>query len=168
MSQLSLQAREWVTALNLRQHPEGGYFAEVYRADGCIPRNILPGHQGDRPFMTSIYFMLPSGTVSRFHRLKSDEVWYHHAGGSLTIHQLDVEGNYLTLRLGAALARGECLQAVVRAGTWFGATADTDEAALVGCAVAPGFDFADFELADRQNMLADFSQHHEIIRRLSA
>lgn len=164
---LSEQAKKWVEELGMQQHPEGGWFAEVYRSAGFITQQALPGHKGARPYMTSIYFMLPPGEISRFHRLKSDEIWYFHAGGSLVIHQIDSEGRYFAAKLGQNIAAGEQMQVIVQAGSWFGAETTSSEAALVGCAVAPGFDFADFELADRQVLLAGFGAHAAIIERLT-
>lgn len=164
---LSSQAAGWVKNLGLQRHPEGGYFAEVYRADGLISGSALPEHGGDRPYLTSIYFMLPPGDLSRFHRLKSDEIWYHHCGGRLCIHQIDPQGWHSVFRLGKDLAAGDSLQVVIKAGCWFGAVVDGDEEALVGCAVAPGFDFADFELAVRAQLLAQYPQHEKIINRMA-
>ena len=164
---LSQLAKDWINNLGLQRHPEGGYFAEVYRSEGGITGEVLPEHGGSRPFLTSIYFMLAPHDVSRFHRLKSDEIWYHHAGGSLNIHQIDPAGRHSVFALGPALAAGQRLQVVIRAGCWFGAAADDGEAALVGCAVAPGFDFADFELAERAKMLAQYPQFEQIIIRLT-
>jgi len=151
----------------MQRHPEGGWYSEVYRSSGIFRGTALPEHNGDRPFMTSIYFMLQSGDVSRLHRLKSDEIWYHHAGGGLTVHQISADGKYHAVQLGQNLAAGERLQVVVQAGTWFGATLNAEEAALVGCAVAPGFDFADFELAKRKALIAQFPQHEAMINRLT-
>lgn len=166
-SGLSQQARDWIRALDLQRHPEGGYFAEVYRAIGVIPGRVLLEHGGDRPYLTSIYFMLPPGDLSRLHRLKSDEIWYHHCGGSLSIHQIDPQGSHSVFRLGNNLAAGDSLQVIIKAGCWFGAVVDGDQEALVGCAVAPGFDFADFELAVRAELLAQYPQHEKIINRLA-
>ncbi len=167
MQKLLPQAEEWIKNLNLQRHPEGGWFAEVYRAPGHIPESALHNHGGDRPYMTSIYFMLAAGEVSRLHRLKSDEIWYHHAGGSLTVHQIAENGYYSAVSLGADLGTGQQFQLVVKAGVWFGATVEGYDTALVGCAVAPGFDFADFELGSRVSLLASFPQHYEIISRLT-
>ena len=166
-SGLSELAAGWLKSLALCRHPEGGYYAEVYRADGLIPGATLPDHGGSRPYLTSIYFMLTPGDPSRLHRLKSDEIWYHHCGGSLNIHQIDPQGNHSVFRIGNDLGAGDRLQVVIRAGCWFGAVVDGKEAALVGCAVAPGFDFADFELADRAQLLAQYPQHEKIINRLA-
>lgn len=167
MKRLTTPAEEWIKRLELQRHPEGGWFAEVYQAAGTIGKASLPGHTGDRPFMTSIYFMLAPGEVSRLHRLKSDEIWYHHAGGSLTVHQIDTDGHYSAVSLGSDSDAGQQFQLIVTAGTWFGATVNGSDAALVGCAVAPGFDFADFELGNRTALLAAFPQHREIVEFLT-
>jgi predicted cupin superfamily sugar epimerase len=164
---LSQQAGEWVRNFGLIPHPEGGFFSEVYRSEGSIPAVVLPAHGGERSFMSSIYFMLPPGDVSRFHRLKSDEIWYHHAGGCLSIHQIDHEGRHSVFKLGRNVAAGERLQVVVKAGNWFGAVIDAGEEALVGCAVAPGFDYCDFELASQLHLLEKYPQHESIISRLT-
>ncbi len=157
----------WKQKLGLERHPEGGWFAEVYRSNGTIAGETLPDHAGARPFITSIYFMLAAGEVSRFHRLKSDEIWYYHAGGSLTIHQIDKNGKYTHAILGQNVTVGENLQVIVPAGVWFGATLKDGDATLVSCAVAPGFDFADFELAERRSLIAAFPQHAALIESLT-
>jgi predicted cupin superfamily sugar epimerase len=164
---IKINAGELRRCLQLQAHPEGGYYAEVYRSEGLIPALALTqSHGGFRPFMTSIYFLLEPGQVSKLHRLKSDEIWYYHAGSPLTIHLLgDVCHR---LQLGPDPAAGQLFQRVVPAGTWFGATVDDDsEPSLVGCAVAPGFDFADFELAQQNQLLQQFPQHEKIIRQLT-
>lgn len=164
---IKINAGELRRHLQLQAHPEGGYYSEVYRSEGLIPALALTqSHCGFRPFMTSIYFLLEPGQVSKLHRLKSDEIWYFHAGSPLTIHLL---GNvYHRLQLGPDFCAGQLFQRVVPAGTWFGATVDADnEPSLVGCAVAPGFDFADFELGQQNQLLQQFPQHEKIIRQLT-
>ncbi|BAC08382.1 cupin domain-containing protein [Thermosynechococcus vestitus] len=163
-------AKAWIEALGLQPHPEGGYFREVYRSAGSIPRAVLPsGFQGgDRPYCTSIYFLLPSTACSRLHRIASDELWHFYTGSSLRIHVILPTGEYQALRLGINLDQGEQLQQVVPAGAWFGATVDApDSFSLVGCTVAPGFDFRDFELGDRQQLQQQFPQHQRLIERLT-
>jgi predicted cupin superfamily sugar epimerase len=160
-------AEEWKNSLGLIKHPEGGWFAEVYRSEGLIDKALLKGHGDARPFMTSIYFMLAPGEVSRLHRLKSDEIWYHHAGASLVVHQISEAGDYFSVCLGSDCAAGQQFQLIVKAGVWFGATVNGDEPALVGCAVAPGFDFADFELGRRAELLARFPRQQQIIELLT-
>jgi predicted cupin superfamily sugar epimerase len=159
----------WIAKLSLVKHPEGGHFREVYRSSESTPHEALPPRfSGSRAFSTSIYFLLQSHEVSRFHRIKSDEVWHFYAGSSLMLHVIDGEGAYSQIELGSDLERGESLQAVVPAGCWFGATVNQQNTfTLVGCTVAPGFDFADFEIAKRDELLAMFPQHSAIIKQLT-
>jgi len=163
-------ARRWIAALGLAPHPEGGFYRETYRAAGRIGKAGLPArYGGPRAYATLIYFLLRRGDVSRLHRLRSDEIWHFYAGGRLTLHLIDPRGRYRRIRLGPNPGRGERFQAVVPAGTWFGATVDAPAAyALVGCTVAPGFEFADFELGGRAGLLRRFPAHRRIIERLTA
>jgi len=157
-------ASYWVKKLGLIKHPEGGYYRETYRSAELISQQGLPAQfSGTRAFSTAIYYLLPSNEISSLHRIKSDEVWHFYAGSQLTIHVIDEKGAYAQIKLG-----DDCFQAVVHAGCWFGATVDEPQSyALVGCTVAPGFDFADFEMAKRADLLAHYPQHHAIIERLT-
>ncbi|PLX98044.1 MAG: hypothetical protein C0623_13985 [Desulfuromonas sp.] len=158
-----------ISSLNLISHPEGGWYRETWRAAETIPAAGLPERfAGERSFATSIYFLLTSDTFSALHRIKSDEQWHFYSGSGLTIHVIHPDGQYEQLRLGADLESGESYQTVVPHSCWFGATVDVpDSYALVGCTVAPGFDFADFELADRALLLREFPPHEELITRLT-
>jgi predicted cupin superfamily sugar epimerase len=130
--------------LRLQPHPEGGHYAEVYRSDLEVS---LQGFDGPRNLCTSIFFLLESGDISALHRIKSDELWYHHDGGILEIIEIDEAGNEIITRLGKSIHDGCRLQHVVKAGRWFGARPSAEsEFCLVGCQVSPGFDFRDFEL----------------------
>lgn len=162
-------ARDIISSLGLARHPEGGWFRETYRAAEMIPAAALPDrYDGDRSFCTSIYFLLEKGDVSALHRIRSDELWHFHAGGSLTIHLFSRDGAYGVQRLGGDPAAGESFQAVVPAGCWFGAEVTGEgDFSLVGCTVAPGFDFADFEMADRDSFLLQFPSHADLVRRLT-
>lgn len=149
----------WIETLHLENHPEGGYFHEILRSDVLY---------NDHPLYTSIYFLLDTLSPSHFHRLSSDEVWYYHAGHPLTIHELHPDGRYTQQHLGSDIEQGQQLQAVVRSGTIFGSTCDTPESyALVGCMVAPGFDFKDFELFSEDTLLDLYPEHAAIIKRLA-
>ncbi len=169
MSSKNITADDWITALNMQAHPEGGYFAETYRSAQFIARQALPAHYaGDRIFSTAIYFLLKSGQVSRLHRLKSDEIWHWYAGSTATIHILYADGTYVGIQLGQSPMDGALPQAVVPAGVWFGVTVGAaDSYTLCGCTVSPGFDFADFELADRAILLAQYQQHQALIAMLT-
>lgn len=156
------EATAWIAALGLLPHPEGGHYRETYRADLDVARG-----PDRRSAATAIYYMLAHGERSRLHRIRSDELWHHHAGAGLTVHVLDDAGHHV-LPLGLDLAAGERPQRLVRAGAWFGATLDRPGGyALVGCTVAPGFDFADLEFADRDRLTRAHPQHAAIIARLT-
>jgi predicted cupin superfamily sugar epimerase len=161
-------AAYWIDHLDLKPHPEGGFYKESYRATENIPVAALPGRfKGTRSFSTAIYFLLRTQDKSLFHRIKSDELWHFHAGSTLAIYVLSETG--LTVhKLGSRLEEGDTLQVVVPANTWFGAKViDGNAYTLAGCTVAPGFDFQDFEMATTSQLLNDFPKHHEIIRQLT-
>lgn len=159
---------EWVDALHMQAHPEGGYYAEVYRSQGQIPQNALPEQfSGPRNYGTSIYFLLGPEDHSAFHRLQADEIWHFYAGGRLEVYVIHPNGNLQTLVLGNASEKGEVFQAVVPAGTWFAAQPVAGTYSLVGCTMAPGFDFEDFELAAKDDLSQEYPQHADLIARLS-
>lgn len=134
----------------MQPHPEGGFFKECYRSPELIPRDALPARfGGSRCFSTSIYYLLPSGSVSRLHRIASDEIWHFYLGGPLELLQISSGGKIGKIILGQDVEKGQTLQHVVPAGYWFGARpAEGSLLSFVGCTVAPGFDFADFEVLD--------------------
>lgn len=159
---LQEEIKEIVQQLNLVPHPEGGYYSEVYRSEENIPGK-------DRQLMTSIYFLLTSDNVSNFHRIKSDELWFHHKGSPITVHTLDEENGHQKIKVGSNMNEGEVPQALVKKEVIFGSSVDEENGyALVSCVVAPGFDFADFELFNRSELLTQFPEHNEIITRLTA
>lgn len=162
-------AQQWIDALQLGPHPEGGWYREVYRAEETISRESLPSRfSSDRRFSTAIYFLLQGGEFSAFHRIRQDELWHFYDGTSLTIHQIDPAGQYTAAPLGRDLAAGERPLVVAPAGWLFGATLnEADSFALVGCTVAPGFDFADFEMPSRGQLLRRYPRHRAIIERLT-
>lgn len=163
-----MTANQYVKHLQLQPHPEGGYYKENYRSDGTITAACLPNNfDGDRSFSTAIYFLLQEGDFSAFHCIKSDECWHFYEGGTLLIHVLHQNGYYKLQRLGRNIQEGEVLQYVVPAGAWFASEpAVSSFFTLVGCTVAPGFDFADFEIANKENLLQHFPQHELLINRL--
>ena len=162
-------ASYWVEQLGLARHPEGGWFRESYRSSELIPCNALPDRFDEqRCFSTTIYFLLEGSDISALHRLKSDEIWHFYEGASLAVQVIEPEGRHYTLQLGRDLEGGEQLQAVVPAGCWFGAElSGSGEYALVGCSVAPGFDFNDFEMASGEELLLLFPQHETLIKRMT-
>jgi len=164
---LAKDAQYWIHHLGLSPHPEGGYYRVTYKSDLTIVRSALPSsYQGDRSASTAIYFLLDEGNFSAFHRIASDEVWHFYAGSSLVVYVIDPEGNYSELHLGSD--EGEEFQAVVKAGCWFASRVrDAAGFALVGCTVAPGFDFADFELGVRSELIRAFPAHRKLIEELT-
>ena len=139
-----MTSSDYIKHLQLKIHPEGGYYAEVYRNS---QQYLFPGFDAERNIATSIYFLLEAGQTSALHRIKSDEIWYYHDGEGLEIIELDEKGNEIITALGKNIASGEVLQHVVIAGRWFGARLKQNaNFCLVGCQVSPGFDFRDFEL----------------------
>jgi predicted cupin superfamily sugar epimerase len=159
----------WIEKLQLEVHPEGGYFRQSYKADMVVARAALPaGFAGDRAVSTAIYFLLEGENFSVFHRLRADEVWHFYAGEPLVVHVIEPEGKYSRILLGRDLEAGQVLQAVVRAGCWFAShVADWNSFAVVGCTVAPGFEFEDFEMGKRGELAARYPQHEELIERLT-
>ena len=168
--------QELVDRLELRPHPEGGFYAETFRDELSVstsrPKLGAGGSSTEpRAASTAIYFLLPAGKVSRLHRIRSAEVWHAYLGaGTLVVVQLNASGVTRT-RLGKDVLGRERLQHVVPAGSWFGAYiedhGDASAYALVGCTVAPGFDFADFEMAKRSDLLARFPNERDVIVKLT-
>jgi uncharacterized protein len=148
-----------IAALALRPHPEGGFFAETYR---CAR------HAGDRSLSTAIYFLLTAENPSRIHRVASDEVWHFYRGDPLEMLQLHPDGSSAVLEIGPNVATGQRPQVLVRAGVWQGVrVAAGGRYALVGATVTPGFDFADFEMGDRDELSAVYPARVTLIGALT-
>jgi predicted cupin superfamily sugar epimerase len=155
--------------LQLNPHPEGGYFRETYRSEGMISREELGKRfSGKRNFSTSIYFLLTSESFSAFHRIVQDEAWHFYDGSPLFLHMISPKGEYTKVIIGRNFENGEIPQFVVPGGTWFAAeVGHKDSFSLLGCTVAPGFDFADFEMGGRDELTRLFPELMEIIFKLS-
>ncbi|WP_206998338.1 cupin domain-containing protein [Trinickia mobilis] len=185
MNSASHAKHHLIERFGLIPHPEGGHYRETHRDPARVAR-ITGTSDGERSGATDasrcastcIYYMLCDGAYSAWHRIRSDEVWHFYAGDPLDVHVLDAAGQLVTHRLGNALVRDDAVfQAVVPAGCWFAAQcpALADQAdlagaagfALVGCTVAPGFEFSEFELADAEALAAAHPSHAELIRRLA-
>lgn len=163
-----LNAAYYVEKFGMLPHPEGGWYKETYRSSESLAAQYLPERfGGSRSFSTGIYFLLESGQYSAFHRIKSDEMWHFYAGGALHVFVIHTDGNGELITLGNNTAAGEVFQAVVPAGCWFASRpAKSNSFSLVGCTVAPGFDFADFEMAEKGMLLPEFPQHKQWIEQL--
>jgi predicted cupin superfamily sugar epimerase len=152
-----------IDKFEMQSHPEGGFYKETYRSNANLNTEF-----GSRSLCTGIYFLLPRGHVSHFHKIKSDEMWHFYGGDSLTIVEIDENGNLLRTKLGTNLEKGEIPQYVVKANRWFGSFPSEDsEYSFVGCTVSFGFDFEDFELANKESLLKLYPVHHEMISKLT-
>ena len=162
---MSDRAADLIATLGLRPHPERGFFVETYRAASHV---LAPTHEGERSASTAIYFLVTARQpVTSLHRLKSDEVFHLYEGGPLEILRLLPDGQWDVVRLGLDVVAGERPQVVVPAGTWFGTELDASAShCLVGCTVAPGFEFADFELAEGPELEARYPTAAFRIRRM--
>jgi uncharacterized protein len=157
-----LTAERIIGMLELKPHPEGGFYRETYRGA------LLPGSNPPRAASTAIYYLLIPGAVSRFHRLSCDEVLHFYLGDPVTWVLLEGGGGPRKVRLGPSLEKGERLQCVVPAGTWFGGYLEEGgKYALMGTTVAPGFEFGDFVLGRRDELLAGFPPAEAEINRLT-
>ncbi len=161
-------SKEIINTLELTPHPEGGYFKEIYRSKGVIKNESLAYlTEGTRNYSTSIYFLLDQMDFSAFHRIKQDEVWHFYLGSTLLLHTINPKGEYACIRIGNNITDGEVLQYVVPAGTWFASEIENkNEYALCGCTVSPGFDFNDFEMPGKNQLIKMFPLHEGIINRL--
>jgi len=162
-------AQTYIDALQMEAHPEGGYFKETYRSHHLMD---VPQADGgttvQRNVSTGIYFLLEKSNFSAFHKIQSDEMWHFYAGHALEVLELNEIGELCCTRLGSNILGGEVHQHVVPANTWFASrVAAGGSFSLVGCTVAPGFDFADFCLADRAMLVAVFPQHSKTIAELT-
>jgi len=159
-----------IRLLDLQPHPaEGGYFIETYRADETLSAAALPGrYGGQRAHGTAIYYLLKDDNVSAMHRLASDEVFHFYLGDAVEMLHLYADGHAASVVLGRDLDAGERPQAVVPRGIWQGARLRPGgRFALMGTTVAPGFDFADFELGERGALTAAYPAHAEMIAALT-
>ena len=155
-----------VDRLELKPHPEGGFYKQTYRDDGLV--ESYRGIDLDKPHAssTAIYFLMTEGNFSALHRLKQDEVWHFYEGSALSVHIIKTDGTHQEIRIGRDLKAGEVYQAVVKRGDIFGSCVDSGYA-LVGCTVAPGFEFEDFELLQKADLIQAYPMHRELIEKLT-
>ncbi|GKX31006.1 cupin [Vallitalea longa] len=152
-------AEYFIDKLELIPHVEGGYYRELYKNTK---------QTSDRSLSTTIYYLLKSGQVSKFHKLTSDEIWFYHYGAPLTIHMITSNGEYCNSILGLDIEKNQQPQIIVPAGTIFGAEiTDNDTFGLVSCMVSPGFDFNDFHMYTSDELIEEYPMHENIIRTLN-
>jgi uncharacterized protein len=159
-----------IKQLALQPHPEGGFYRETYRCDESLAADALPPRYGkNRSLSTCIYYLLTPGNFSMLHRLRSDEIFHFYLGDPVTMLQLHPDGRGQTIALGQDIAAGQQLQVVVPKNLWQGMFLNDGGAfALLGTTVAPGFDFDDFEVAPRADLIRQYPAHTALIERLTA
>ncbi len=164
-----MKINDIIEKFDLNQHPEGGYFKETYRSSGSIAHeNLSADFTGDRNYSTGIYFLLTSDSFSAFHKINQDEMWHFYLGTTLKLHMISPEGEYSYVLIGNNIIDNEVPQFVVPAQFWFAAEVlEENSYAFTGCTVAPGFDFKDFVLPVRKELIDLFPQHEEIITKLT-
>lgn len=150
---------------------EGGFYRETYRSE-FFTTHSSTRREGSRSYIRSsvslIYYLLDGMGFSAFHRLKSDEIWHFYRGSPVTIYFIDNMGHLTKIRLGNDISYGHQCHAIIRAGLWFGAKVDDSTSyALIGCTVSPGFDYQDFELGSRIELIRMFPKHKAIILSLT-
>ncbi len=163
-------ADDLIRRLDLRAHPkEGGFFRETYRSAETLPSSALPRRYGaERSASTAIYYLLRPGTFSALHRLQSDEIFHFYAGSPVRMLQLFPDGTGRAIVLGPDVLAGQQPQVIVPRGVWQGSLLEPGgDHALLGCTVAPGFDYADYEHGDRAALLAQYPDHRDLILRLT-
>ncbi len=155
-------ASYWIGYLQLQPHPEGGYYKEVFRSDHQVIRQSSPGI---RQACTSIYYLLEGTDYSGFHRLASDEIWYFHKGSPLLLHVINEVSIHCTFELSDTSSGN--LSIVIKAGLWFAAEIPSEAGyTLASCAVAPGFEFSEFEMAKKKELTVLYPQHSDIFDKL--
>lgn len=157
---MNTHAQQYIEQLKLEPHPEGGFYKRIYESP-----LLCQTPAGERPLSTSIHYLLESGDFSAWHRIKSDELWYFNDGDHLNIHTLSQSGQLTTHTLG----KGQKISVCITANTWFCAELASHPAgafSLMSCMVSPGFDFEDFELGNREDLVTIYPQHRDIICRL--
>ena len=159
------KSKQWISKLNLQPHPEGGFYSEVYRSDEIIESSFLSKrYSGSRSISTSIYFLLNGNQFSAFHKIKSDEIWHFYDGSAIMLYLISDDGKLEIRKLGINIGKNEFPQILIPQNTWFAAEPiEKDGFTLVGCTVAPGFDFNDFELGKRKDLIRIFPQHQDFI-----
>ena len=155
--------------LNLVKHPEGGYYTEIYRSTDKINKEHLPDRfNSSRAFNTAIYFLLTNDDFSSFHKLKADEIWHFYSGSPLILYEIDNDSILHKSVLSSDMTEDTTFTKVVKAGNWLAAeVTQKDSYSLVGCTVSPGFEFDDFELAKREELISLHPQHRNIIEKLT-
>ena len=161
------KAKKYIKQLQLKKHPEGGYFKEIYRSGEMIlPEHLPKRYRSSRNFSTSIYFLLGGKQISTFHLLQSDELWHFYDGSSVILYVINQKGELSIKKLGK---KKDCeLQLTIEKQNWFAAELEDKKSfSLFGCTVSPGFEFEDFKMGRRDELIKNFPLHSDLIKRLT-
>lgn len=160
-----MEVKHLIETLELLRHPEGGYYKETYRSESL---SDFDGFDGKRNYSTGIYFLIENDNFSALHRIKSDEMWHFYGGDPLEVIEITLAGTLKKTLIGNNISAGEVPQYVVPKHHWFGSRVKSGgKHSFVGCTVAPGFDFKDFEMAERKALSEEFPQHKSIIHEMT-
>ena len=164
-----MNAHEIIKLLGLEPHAEGGFYKETCRSDEKIPHHALPArYQVDKHLYTAIYYLLTPDTISALHRIQTDELFHFYLGDPVSMLWLCPDGCAETKILGNDIAAGQLLQCLVPKGVWQGmCLVEGGRFALMGTTMAPGFDFHDFELGNRGDLIKNYPHHAHLIERFT-
>jgi len=164
---MNLKAKQYIKKLKLKKHPEGGYFKEIYRSGEIILGEHLPKRfKSSRNFSTSIYFLLEEKQFSNFHLLKSDELWHFYDGCDVIIYIINDKGKLSIEKIGRG--KNHKFQIIIGKNNWFAAElSDKKSFALVGCTVSPGFEFEDFVMGNRGELIKQFPKYQRVIEKFT-
>lgn len=151
-------ARYWIKKLNLKPHPEGGYYRETYKSDVFLTKKNSQKHHA-----SLIYFLLKNNDISAFHKLTSDEIWLYHSGCSATIFMINLKGQLSIKKIGGDLENDENLLVTIPKNTWFAAKLNNkQDFCLMSCMVSPAFEWTGFELGKIEKLVAEYPIHKEL------
>lgn len=164
-----MTATQIIEMFNLQPHPEGGYYKRIFESDETLSQEVLPpAFTGNRPYMSSIYYLLERGQLSSFHKLKQCELWHLYKGGPLKVYRIDTAGNLDVSIVGQDYLSGQVPHIEFQPGTYFSAElCEEGEYAFMGCSVSPGFDFKDFHLPSAAELTSKFPTHADLIHRMT-
>ncbi len=165
-----ISADEIIKKFNLKPLPEeGGFYTETYRSPERISKTVLPTrYNSDKSFGTAIYYLLTPDTCSALHRLPTDEIFHFYLGDPVIMLQLLPDGSSKKVTMGHDVEAGQQLQVIVPRGVWQGSfLKEGGNFALLGTTMAPGFDFSDYETGDRKDLIERYSEHKELIVKLT-
>lgn len=166
---MAVNAEYWIDKLELIKHPEGGYYRETYRSEQLIsPPSLDSIYSGNRNSCTAIYYLLSGQDFSAFHRLRSDEIFHFYSGSPLLVYLINEQGDFFTKKLGTQGEERDNFQLVIPHGCWFASEVSVSNSySLIGCTVSPGFDFNDFELGTRDQLMKIYPHCQDIITKMT-